>query len=594
MEEKERNKKAQKSAGKKGANLVAKITIVAMLPLILMLVISIMGFTQVGDYVADALVQRVMEPAIGELGYAITGGMNMTTEDSNREYSDDEKTDVLGNLTTVMKEVKEKTGADFTLYYNQTMLVTTMEGDVSEVEGIGMLSDEEFEKASESDEVFEKGAVLGGTEYYTLTQNLTQDGDGGFAICVKAFIKDADIEALYKSVVNASVIILILIMVIAAVLIALFIRVLTQAIGVAVSHLDDVAEGNLDVKLGDKLLRRSDEVGNIARSIQSLIAKLAQTILDINHSADSLHNFSYDFTDNFNHINKSIADVNVAVDEIANGATNQASETQRVSSQMEGMGEAMAVASQSMEQLLDNTHEMQEQNTRMGATLEELIQIGRQTKESIDEVYTQTNNTNQSAEEIRNVVDIIRDIADQTNLLSLNASIEAARAGEQGKGFAVVADEVRNLAEQSRDSAQQISSIVEHLIDNSNISVETMNSVLVEIDKQGEKLEATREVFTSLDEGIKVVTDDITGVSQQIDSLNEVKNEVLQGLTSLAAIAQQNAASTQETSATMSQLESIVEDCSSATGQLVTLAGEMNENVGKFRMDVSAEVHLDK
>jgi methyl-accepting chemotaxis protein len=488
-------------------------------------------------------------------------------------------------MMAIMEEVKADTGADFALYYDDHVLATTIEGDVSEIEGIGTLTQAEYDKSVAGEELYQE-ATLGGTGYYTLTKNIISGQDAGYTVTVKAFMKQSSIRALYRSVLTYSSIIMIALAIVAAILTILIVRVFSKAIGVAIHHLDDVAEGNLDIKMGDKLLNRGDEVGNIARSVQRLVTQLAQTILNVNHSADSLHEFSHDFQDNFTNINKSIADVNVAVDEIANGATSQATETQRVSNQMDSMGAAMGEASRSMDHLLSNTNEMKQQNSKMGATLEELLAISEQTKASIEEVHTQTNNTNQSVAEIREVVDIISGIADQTNLLSLNASIEAARAGEQGKGFAVVADEVRNLAEQSRDSAQQISSIVEDLITKSNVNVQTMNGVLGEIDKQGEKLEATREVFQKLDEEIKVVTEDIADVSGQIDSLDHVKEEVMHGLASLAAIAEQNAASTEETSASMMQLENIVENCNSATGQLVELAGEINDNVGKFRLEV--------
>ena len=106
---------------------------------------------------------------------------------------------------------------------------------------------------------------------------------------------------------------------------------------------------------------------------------------------------------------------------------------------------------------------------------------------------------------IGNAVDMITDIAGQTNLLSLNASIEAARAGEYGKGFAVVADQIRQLADQSANTAKEIGEIVAELIENSNTSVETMGVVRQEMTGQYEKLNTTKDIFEQLNEEVNNV-----------------------------------------------------------------------------------------
>ena len=216
--------------------------------------------------------------------------------------------------------------------------------------------------------------------------------------------------------------------------------------------------------------------------------------------------------------------------------------------------------------------------------MKELQNISIRTSKSVDEVQKQTNLTNESAQAIHSATDIIAGIASQTNLLSLNASIEAARAGEMGKGFAVVAEEIRGLADQSKESAAQIRSIVENLIQNSDHSVEIMNGMVEEISQQNEKLNVTQNAFESLNEEIFKVVNAIDVISKQIDSIEEYKRGVIGSIEELSEISQNNAASTQETAATMDQLTQIIGECKVATANLVRIATELRQNTQKFKI----------
>lgn len=276
--------------------------------------------------------------------------------------------------------------------------------------------------------------------------------------------------------------------------------------------------------------------------------------------------------------------MNTAVEEIAGGATSQASETMNANHKVAEMGQALEETSANVETLNSSSEKMKEYNQTAGNNLEELNVISEKTKESVIAVQKQTNLTNESAQQIREATELITDIADQTNLLSLNASIEAARAGENGKGFAVVADEIRNLSEQSRQSAERIVEIVTDLLDNSDTSVRTMNEVVQNIEVQNDKLSETGHMFDSLDAEINEVAAAITQIRQQTAALNKQKEMVTGIVDSLAAIAEENAASTEETSASMLKLNEIVEACHQATGQLTSLAEQLAENTKQFEI----------
>lgn len=551
---------------KKGLNLLWKFASMSLLPLLVLFVIAQFAISFITNTVAEKLVGNML----ASNAYAMDELMMMGIEAYGENGS---------QIGETMEAMKEQTGGvNYALVdvKNEAILISTFTKDVPP-------NMEAINKAVKEGTFFDAKDMGAGEPYYTYYRAV-----GGGLYCMMANVPYSTIKAYYNKYLVGIILSMVAIMILSTILVYVLVKMVVKAITSTVGNLDHVADGNLNYNLPDKITTRSDEVGNIARAIQSLVQKLGKTVTNIHESTESLNDFSGQFKNSFDKINDQITSVNQAVDEIANGATSQAQETTRIAQEMNDMGEALNDAAGSVKQLMDSTNSMRDQNKKMNDILEELSEISARTEKSIDDVYDQTAETNKSAEEIRNVVDIISDIASQTNLLSLNASIEAARAGEQGKGFAVVADEVRNLAEQSADSAQKISAIVEELISKANVSVQTMEGVRNEINNQNEKLSTTRDTFEVLKEEIRSVASEIDNVSSQVDALNNTKDQVMGGLEGLSAIAEENAASTEETAATMVELEQIVNECNTATGNLIDLAGQMDSNVNSFKLDEEA------
>ena len=195
--------------------------------------------------------------------------------------------------------------------------------------------------------------------------------------------------------------------------------------------------------------------------------------------------------------------------------------------------------------------------------------------EAIENVREQSKLTNDSAQQIQTVTDIIADISNQTNLLALNASIEAARAGEHGRGFAVVAEQIRTLADQSRESTERINQLVADLMDKANVSVEITEKVSEAVSLQNEKIDQTKEIFTILNGEIGQVGSAIEGISSEVEELKNHSDNIETETVSLKEFAAQNAESAQITIEHMNELDSTVSKCNAATERVVGVSDKL-------------------
>lgn len=577
MKNKVENTNAQ---NKKGMKLIGKILIVVIIPMLIIVGISVAAIEYVGKIAAGTLAKQQLEATVFSLDNSLNAiDSSSYTVSGNKLMKG--KYDITQNKDFIENYSKE-TNLDIAFFWADRPLISaTSDGD-STIDNV-VLPENIYEKVKKDKTYYSSNMEVNGKKSFVFYE-VVNNGSAGNELIIRTSIERSYISSSYAAVMASGIGFMVIVAIISCVFMAFVVNKIVKAIDSSAHNLDKVANGELNFAVAEKLVNRNDEVGNIARNIHTLIQNLASTIMKINNSAKTLNEFSSKFKSSFDTINASISNVNIAVDEIAQGATSQAMETQSVNEQMLAMGSAIAKTTDNIDALMATSDDMRNQNRRMGDNMKELFDISARTKESIDAVHTQTNITNQSAMEISEAVNIITDIAEETNLLSLNASIEAARAGEQGRGFAVVADQVRKLAEQSQDAAGKIAEIINKLMDNSNTSVQTMDEVLGEINTQNGKLTEVKAAFDVLNKGIATVVDSVEGIAEEVETLNTTKTDVLSSIENLSAISQENAASTEETSASMTELSKIVEECNQAVNQLVDISTMLSGEVNKFHL----------
>ena len=574
----------------KGLSLIARILLMAMIPLILMVGVAIYAVQSTGTATANQMAeQELFTSSLAvqmELdALAPTGEFTMKGEKLYRRG-----TSIDDNMATFNSFVLQ-TDLVLMFYYQDTCLISTLDDETgAELLTVTLPQSVKDKVYGKAEHYFASDVEINGVSYFGYYYPLIDRVNAKNANALVFVGRErSEMISIYQEQITKNILLMGILFAVSAVAMFFLLKAITKQLLVVVKQLDKVADGNLVIEHNSTLMDRGDEIGAISRSMRSLVDSFTDIIKRIMKAASGLLDFSQMFTNRFETITESIANVNTAVDEIANGATAQAAETQVVNEKVLNIGNAIETTSENVEKLALSTQKMKEYNGTVNATLEELGEISLQTKKSVDEVQAQTDATNQSAMEIRSATDMITEIAEQTNLLSLNASIEAARAGEAGRGFAVVADEIRKLADQSVESAARISAIISELIANSNNSVDIMKQMSNVMNEQNKHLDATKNVFASLNQEIDSVSDAVGTITGQVEQLDVLKNDVMSSMENLAAIAEQNAASTEETSAAMQELNEIIVECKEKTEEMIGLADNLMESTTMVTLDESGE-----
>lgn len=479
----------------------------------------------------------------------------------------------------------EGLAADTTVFFGDTRYATSL---------LDKKTGERIVGSKCSSEVYD--AVVKNGETYTAT-NLTineqeyyavyipiKNADGSNVGMIFVGAPSADMHAYIYEVGGRIIYVAIVIVILALALVILCMvgvrKGLTQA-GSAVSRL---ASGTLDVKVPDKYLKRSNEIGDMVRGIKTLKDELVNVIGNIKTSSDTVARAGEELSATANQTNSTADEISRAVEDISKGAVAQAEEIESASAKIETMGQMIEQIVSGVA-MLDNASEtMQVAGEESSVIIQNLRESSDKTMEAIEHIGAQVSATNDSANKISDAIELIASIADETNLLSLNASIEAARAGEQGRGFAVVANQIQKLAEQSNETALRIAEIIKELLEDSRNSVSVMEQVRKIVDEQQIKLEETRKQFEEVQKGISRSRQETKDIKKLTNVCDEARVGVVDVISNLSAISEENAASTQETTASMEELNATINLLADSAKNLEELAASLQSHINFFQI----------
>ncbi len=569
----------------KDANLkfpfVIKILIITVVPMILFFVLSLI-LTRF--YIKDTIEQDrevTLKTAVSAVkssyDYAYEGDYTIDMTNVFKKGNT-----ILSNNQQILDQLKAETGIVSAICYRTTRKITSILDDEG-VRIVGTSDDEHIYEQVQKGEPYYSVVVIEGVTYDGYYEVLT-NSDGSCVGMVFAGLERASTDAQIAKKTGTSALIFSVIFVVGLVLVPIISLSMSTSLKRINNIIRVLSTGDLTVEFNDKDLVRTDEVGSIARSTETLRDSFKEVLGDIENTVVTVKEAAENVDMMSSQSSRTVEEVSHAVEEIAMGATNQATETQTASEHVDKMGSLIQNIVKEVDILTGASNKMGKAEAKAQVIMEELSLTTEKTSVAVDEIYKQTEVTNASAKEISKAVELITEIASQTNLLSLNASIEAARAGEAGRGFAVVASEIQKLADQSNQSAVKIQKIIEELSVQSNKTVKFMKEVRTAVTNQENKLGETKEIFNEVRDGVKSSLVEIESISGKSSDLSQRKENMLDIIEVLSAISEENAASTEETMASTEELTSMMIELASSANKLNEMANTLEGDIKKFKI----------
>ena len=482
-------------------------------------------------------------------------------------------------------DLSEKTGIEFTFFYGDKRLVTSLvdeEGNKIKGTPAGDFIVENV--LNDGNDVFTNRVQVEGEMYFGYYIPVLQESNGEIIGMVFAGKPVSKVEASVNFVTRVFIVAIAAIIVMTVIVCILGARSISKSIQKSIEIVEQIADGNLNVDIDKKSIGRKDEVGNLSKSTAGLKENLLDMIGSISDSAKQLSDSSTQLASSSENTVSYISQVEGAINEIATRATKQAQDTLNASDEMEKLGHIVGDASDAAKDLENRANNMNRTSNDAVEILYELSIINDKTRNAFNEYEAQTKATNDSISNIQSFANVITNIADQTALLALNASIEAARAGETGRGFAVVAGEISSLAKQSSDAASETTKIIEELIFNSQNSVKTMEEVTSIIRQQDNYIKNTEKAFDDVKKEVDTSLSDIKYISEKIDEMVGIRNHICDVLEKLSDVAGQNAASSQENSASVTEVTVIMDDVAKEVDNIKEILESLNSGIEKISL----------
>lgn len=487
--------------------------------------------------------------------------------------------------TPFIDDIAAKTGIEVTFFYNDTRLVTSLK----DADGKRILGSKAGDFLVENvlqdgNEVFTNRVLVDGTFYFGYYVPVHQNNSDEIIGMVFAGMPVKEIYASLNLITMIFTVAIVVILVIAVIGCLLVSRGIAKSIRNSMDVVKQISEGNLNVEIEQSMLDRKDEAGALSCNTQTLIENLSAMIGKISNNTMTLNASSEEMNAAAGQAGNAVGNINDDLHNMLTGAVEQTGNAQNIKNSIHNMNIHLGKTLGEVDRLSDETKAMLDARNDVDKSLNQLDASNQDVMTEVENIQKQTQQNNESVEKIIAAVSYISDIADQTNLLSLNASIEAARAGETGKGFAVVAEEIGKLANQSNEASTEISELVNLLSYNSSQTMDIMDSVQDAMNDQTKKLVETANIFKQLQEHVSHVADGVDVIRDATVQLGKETNEIGKDIKNLSDIAQRNEDTVKGTISFSDGVLGTVNSVTEMSTEVSSSANDMAGVVSHFRM----------
>ncbi|PAE08357.1 hypothetical protein CHI12_06575 [Terribacillus saccharophilus] len=478
----------------------------------------------------------------------------------------------------LVDQIGELTGDTVTIFQQDTRVATNVMTDGERAVGT-QVSDAVKQAVIDKEETYYGEAEVVGNSYQTAYSPIKNEQGEVVGIWYVG-ASDSMVASSIADFTKIFVVVLVIVVILAVVVVLFFTRGIKKRLGRISQAMHNAGKGDFSDVVEDS---SNDEIGQLTMNLSEMRENLSDVMKTIAETSDQVAASSEELTASAEESSKSAELIAAATQTAANGTELTMQHVEEVVTSVAHMQARVKEAqtnSQSILSLSDAASRNSQDGTEaVHAVVKQMSEINN----SVNEIGLFVNGLDKKSKEIGTIVNLIRDISNQTNLLALNAAIEAARAGEQGKGFAVVADEVRKLAEQSANSSEMIASLISDIQNETGKAVTAMQHGADNVEEGIRKTENVNDSFQSIKQAIDQVTNNVQEVSQTIEGVSSGSKSIVDVMDKVKKTACENAESNETNAAASQQQSAAMEEISASSEALSGMAMDLQAALAKFK-----------